>query len=225
MNNSFNDNVELKNNNSYTMIKIIVLLSGLQISRIVLKHVAFLFMDYNKLNDVIISMIIMFFLALFIIFKAKKEDISLNIFSYMKSMESKIYYFFVTGSVAILIFTSPSFSTRPSIESILPLIYTAIIIPVYEEIIFRSYIWGVLEKENKEEIKTYFLTTILFSLYYIGYVDAVIMASGFNRIGLIIFIKCSLMLSYGIFIGFFRYKIKNAYSCILIHSFINIFGR
>ena len=45
------------------------------------------------------------------------------------------------------------------------------------------------------------------------------------KIAWIIFIKCSLMLSYGIFIGFFRYKIKNSYSCILVHSFINIFAR
>ena len=39
MNNSFNNNTELNNNeNSYTMIKIIILLIGLQISRIILKQ-------------------------------------------------------------------------------------------------------------------------------------------------------------------------------------------
>ena len=48
MNNSFN-NTELNNNeNSYTMIKIIILLIGLQISRIILKQGAFLFLSYNK---------------------------------------------------------------------------------------------------------------------------------------------------------------------------------
>ena len=113
--------------------------------------------------------------------------------------------------------------TNPSIDTFLPLIYTSVMIPVYEEIIFRSYIWNTFKKENMNEIKIYFLTTILFSIYHIGYIDIIIMNNGFNNMALIIFIKCSLMLSYGLFIGFFKYKIKNSYSCMLVHSFINIF--
>ena len=67
MNNSFNNNTELNNNeNSYTMIKIIILLIGLQISRIILKQGAFLFLSYNKFNDILISMSIMFFFTIFI---------------------------------------------------------------------------------------------------------------------------------------------------------------
>ena len=49
MNNNFNDNTELNNSEtSYTMIKIIVLLVGLQASRIIFKQIAFLFFDNNK---------------------------------------------------------------------------------------------------------------------------------------------------------------------------------
>lgn len=225
MNNNFNDNLELNNKeNSFTIIKIIVLLMGLQIIRILLKQGAFLFFSYNKINDVIISIIIIFILTLFIIYKSKKDRVTLDIFSYMKNKESKIYYLIVTGAILLLIFTSPFFLTNPSIETFLPLIYTSVMIPVYEEIIFRSYIWNTFKKENMNEIKIYFLTTILFSIYHIGYIDTIIMNNGFNNMALIIFIKFSSMLSYGIFIGFFKYKIKNSYSCMLIHSFINIFG-
>ncbi|MEW9080129.1 lysostaphin resistance A-like protein, partial [Terrisporobacter glycolicus] len=160
-----------------------------------------------------------------VIYKSKKEKISLDIFSYMKNKESKIYYFIVTGAVLGLIFTSPSFLTKTSIESILPLLYTTIMTPIYEELLFRSYIWNVLKQENEDEVRVYFLTTVLFSIYHIGYIDTIIMTSGFNHMTLMILIKCSLMLSYGFFIGFFRYRIKNSYSCILVHSFINIFNR
>lgn len=226
MNNNLVDNTQSSNNdNFYIMKKIILLLIGLQIGRIILKESTFLFLSYNKFNDIIISMITVSFLILFIIYKSKKENISLDVFSYMKNKESKMYYFILTGAIMLLIFTSPSFSVEPSTENLLILIYTTIMIPVYEEILFRSYIWNVLKEGNKEELKIYILTTILFSLYHIGYIDTVIMTNGFNNIVLIIFIKCCLMLSYGLFIGFFRYKIKNSYSCILIHSFINIFGR
>ena len=216
-----NNSSELNNNeNSYTMIKIVALLIGLQVSRIALKQSAFLFLSYNKFNDVLISMIVMFLLTLFVIYKSKKEKVSLDIFSYMKT-----YYVIVTGAVLLLIFTSPSFLTKTSIESIIPLLYTAIMTPIYEELLFRSYIWNVLKQDNEDEVKVYFLTTVLFSIYHIGYIDTIIMTSGFNQMALMILIKCSLMLSYGFFIGFFRYKIKNSYSCILVHSFINIFSR
>ena len=226
MNNNFNDNTELNNSEtSYTMIKIIVLLVGLQASRIIFKQIAFLFFDNNKFNDILISMIIIFSLTLFLIYKAKKENISLDIFSYMKSKEAKIYYAMVTGCIVMLIFTSPYFSDNPSTLRLITLLYSAVMIPIYEEILFRAYIWNVLKKEHEDDRKTYFLTTALFSLYHIGYVDRIIMTSGLNKIVWVMFIKCSLMLSYGIFIGFFRYKIKNSYSCILVHSFINIFAR
>lgn len=226
MNNNFNDNTELNNSEtSYTMIKIIVLLVGLQASRIIFKQIAFLFFDNNKFNDILISMIIIFSLTLFLIYKAKKENISLDIFSYMKSKEAKIYYAMVTACIVMLIFTSPYFSDNPSTLRLITLLYSAVMIPIYEEIIFRSYIWNVLKNDNIDELKIYFITTALFSLYYTGYIDTIIMNGGFINITWTVFIKCSMMLSYGLFIGFFRYKIKNSYSCMLIHSFINIFGR
>ena len=210
MNNNFNDNTELNNSEtSYTMIKIIVLLVGLQASRIIFKQIAFLFFDNNKFNDILISMIIIFSLTLFLIYKAKKENISLDIFSYMKSKEAKIYYAMVTGCIVMLIFTSPYFSDNPSTLRLITLLYSAVMIPIYEEIIFRSYIWNVLKNDNIDELKIYFITTALFSLYYTGYIDTIIMNGGFINITWTVFIKCSMMLSYGLFIGFFRYKIKN----------------
>ena len=72
MNNSFNDNIELNSNETlYTMIKIILLLITLQMSRIILKQAVFIFFDYSKFNDILISMIIMIFFTLFIIYKSK----------------------------------------------------------------------------------------------------------------------------------------------------------
>ena len=131
MNKSINDNIELNyNEKSYTMINIIVFLIGLQISRIVLKQSAFLFLPYNKFNDALISIIIMFLLTLFVIYKSKKEIIYLEIFSYMKSKESRIYYFIVTVAVLLLIFTWPFFLTKPSIETLLYLVYTTVMTPI-----------------------------------------------------------------------------------------------
>ena len=114
----------------------------------------------------------------------------IDVFSYIKSNESRNYYILVTVCILLLILTSPSFISKPSLESLTPLLYTIIMIPIYEEILFRAYIWNVLKKEHEDDRKVYFLTTALFSLYHIGYVDRIIMTSGLNKIAWIIFIKC-----------------------------------
>ena len=157
MNNSFNDNKDLNSNEvSYTMIKIIILLATLQISRIIIKQLVFLYLPYSKLNEMLISMFIMSLFIFFIISKAKKENLKLDVFSYIKSNESRNYYILVTVCILLLILTSPSFISKPSLESLTPLLYTIIMIPIYEEILFRAYIWNVLKKEHEDDRKTYF---------------------------------------------------------------------
>lgn len=226
MNNNLKESTYLNNNdNSYITIKIILLLIILQGGRIIGKQISFMFIPKNNLNEMLISMGIMIILTIYIIYKGKRENISLNIFSFMKTIESKIYYLLVTLALLLLIVTSPLLQREVSIYTLIPLVYGIIIIPIYEEVLFRSYIWGVLQKEQKSEFKVYLLTTVYFAVWQAGYIDTVIMRSGLNHMVFITFIKCSLMLSYGLFIGYFRYKIKNTYSSILIHSFINLFGR
>lgn len=211
---------EKGNNSSKTLLKIIIFLTVLQFIRIVSKKIVFLFLDFNKFNNYIITIIIMILLSLFIVYKSKKENISLNIFSFMENKESKSYYTMVTIAILVLIITSPTHNKNLYKESLIFLMYSAVVIPIYEEIIFRSYIWENLKKDNKNEWKIYIITTILASLFQIGYIDTINMSMG-NMVN-IIFIKCILMLSCSFFIGSFKYEIKNSYSCMLIHSFITI---
>ena len=221
MNNNYYENIEINNHDAlYTIIKIVLLLLTLQITRIVLKQIAFLFFYYSKFNEMVVSIITIFFLILFILYKSRKEKINLGVFSYMKSSESKGYYIVVTICILMLSIISSDIINNPSIENIINLIYYSMIIPIYEEIIFRSYIWENLKKDNKNEWKRYIITTILASLFQIGYIDTINMSMG-NMVN-IIFIKCILMLSCSFFIGSFKYEIKNSYSCMLIHSFITI---
>lgn len=213
---------EKGNNSSNTLLKIIIFLTVLQFIRIVSKKIVFLFLDFNKFNNYIITIIIMILISLFTVYKSKKENISLNIFSFMESKESKSYYTMVTIAILVLIITSPIYNKHLYKESIIFLIYSAVVIPIYEGIIFRSYIWSKLEKEYDNEWKAYLVSSILFSIWNIGYIDNIVIISGFDKIGWLLFTKCSIMFTYGIIIGYFKYKIKNSYSSMLIHSFINI---
>lgn len=211
-----------KNNTSNTLLKIIILLIFLQMTRILLKESILVFMGDSILNNYIVSIIIMAGLLFFMVFKSRKEKISLEIFSFMKTKESKSYYIVLTLSTLFLIATSPYFGMK--IESILTIVYVLIVLPVYEEIIFRSYVWGKLQTEYKNELKVYLVTTALYSIWHLGYIDIIAMNVGYSSLWIVMIMRCSLMISFGLFIGFFRYKLKNTYSCMLIHSFINIFN-
>ena len=195
MNNNYYENIEINNHDAlYTIIKIVLLLLTLQITRIVLKQIAFLFFYYSKFNEMVVSIITIFFLILsnlphrfksiyqresnypgatiprgVILYKSRKEKINLGVFSYMKSSESKGYYIVVTICILMLSIISSDIINNPSIENIINLIYYSMIIPIYEEIIFRSYIWENLKKDNKNEWKIYIITTILAALFQIGY--------------------------------------------------------
>lgn len=223
MNNNYYENIEVSNRETlYLMVKIIFLLISLQIIRILSKQIAFYFFGYSELNNISISIVIISLFTLLILYKSKKENVDLQVFSYMKSSDSKSYYAVVTFCILMLIIISFSFNHRFTIKNIMSLIYSFMIIPIYEEIIFRSYIWETLKKDDGDEAKIYMITTILSSLFQIGYIDTISLALNMKSVIIIMFIKCLLMLGYSFLIGFFKYKIKNTYSCILVHSFITI---
>ena len=124
MNNNYYENIEINNHDAlYTIIKIVLLLLTLQITRIVLKQIAFLFFYYSKFNEMVVSIITIFFLILFILYKSRKEKINLGVFSYMKSSESKGYYIVVTICILMLSIISSDIINNPSIENIINLIY------------------------------------------------------------------------------------------------------
>ncbi|MDT2602151.1 CPBP family glutamic-type intramembrane protease [Enterococcus hulanensis] len=52
-------------------------------------------------------------------------------------------YLFATGIVGLLLVTTPA-NYSGGIEAILLLIYSSIVTPIFEELIFRGYVWNQL---------------------------------------------------------------------------------
>jgi membrane protease YdiL (CAAX protease family) len=98
------------------------------------------------------------------------------------------------------------------------------VIPIFEEMIFRGYIWNKLNVVFEKEWITYIVSTLLFALWHIGYIDAIAFRV---ETGLVIamFWKVITGLCFGVVLGAVRYKTKNSYSTILLHGIMNIFGR
>ena len=123
----------------------------------------------------------------------------------------------------MLFIASPS-NYKGGIEPILLLVYSSIVTPIFEELIFRGYIWNELNQIFTSEWKTYIITTILFALWHLGYISSIAFRVEDDLLNVMIW-KVITGLCFGIVLGAVRLKTINCYSTMLLHGVMNIFGR
>lgn len=211
------------------LIKIFGILLLIQIIRIFVVNTSFLFIEKTSFNNTLINFILMIIFTIIIIIWSKKNSENLSLIPNPNNNTSKRIYSISTVIIIFLIVSTPIFNKEYSMGSIVSLIFSTIITPVFEELLFRGYIWNQLKNYYKNELVIYMITTILFAIWHIGYFDSIILNMNANNLtGNILFVMLMKVLTgliFGIIIGFVRYKTKNTYSAILTHSMMNVFGR
>ena len=99
---------------------------------------------------------------------------------------------------------------------------------LFEEIIFRGYIWHRLQGKQYDDITLIFTTAIFFGLFHLaGYYEIEYATSFFKdapSLSSLLRQKVLANFGYGLFLGFFRYKSKNLYLPLIIHSVGNFMG-
>lgn len=165
------------------------------------------------------TMFSMIILTSSIIFISKIYKLKLSVFPQKFSLE---YVLFSTFFLIILVLTPSNFSGN--IEDLLLLIYSSLVIPLYEEIIFRGIIWNQLEKLWTSKIIVYFITILLFGIWHIGYISSIAFRVSDGLITAMVW-KVVTGSLFGLVLGFVRLRTKNCYSTMLVHGFMNIFGR
>jgi membrane protease YdiL (CAAX protease family) len=156
--------------------------------------------------------------VLFIIF-TRKQKVSLSIFP----DKFGIFYKLATIAAAVLFMATPSNFTG-GFHAISLLVYSSIVTPIFEELIFRGYVWNKLNTIFSKEWKTYIISTVLFALWHIGYISSIAFRVENGLVNVMIW-KVITGLCFGIILGAVRLKTKNSYSTILLHGVLNIFGR
>ncbi|MDV3425976.1 MAG: CPBP family intramembrane metalloprotease [Bacillota bacterium] len=213
----------------YLLLKIISILSGIQAIRIIMKEIFFQFIRRSALNNDLITIFQMILFTVIIFVICKKRNISLSIFPDIQSKSNKIGYFIITVIVLFFIISTPVFNAGLSYEVIIPIILSTIATPIFEELIFRGYVWNEFKHYHTNEFTVYIITTLLFAIWHLGYADSIwlkMTLMGYTTGFLFaMFMKVITGLCFGIIIGLVRYKLKNCYATMLLHSFMNIFGR
>ena len=192
----------------------------LQTIRITLELSVFCFIERTKFTDTIVSALLMALFTFVGIIVAKKKDISLSIFP----QKNKLVYAAATIIILILIILTPII-TEKTLFAITTLVSSTIITPIFEELIFRGYVWNKLEEKFDKKFTVYVVTTLLFAFWHIGYIDTILFRVEISNVPFVMLMKVITGLCFGIVLGAVRYKTRNCWSTILLHSLMNIFGR
>lgn len=200
------------------IFKIILIIVSLQIIRIAVRRVLLLFIPITELSLNILNMVIFIIYTYLIVKYCKKNKIDLRVFK----VNNKNAYLLLI-SIFIILFIINLLLNKFSMNNIFKILYGTITLPIFEELLFRGYIWSRLLKMFKNEMYVYIITTLLFSIYSVFYIDSAILLKVFS-FGLIIF-KLVIGLLFGLITGFVRYKTKNTFSSMIVSSIMNMVSK
>jgi membrane protease YdiL (CAAX protease family) len=111
-------------------------------------------------------------------------------------------------------------------------ITTAIIIPIFEEFLFRGWGWGRLEESvsfRASGFAHWLVVSLLFGLWHFGYVDIYLLkvapANPNMDWGIFFLMKFLTTFVIGLIVGLPRWRTGRVYGSLILHSLINVFGR
>jgi len=219
----------MKLSTAHSTVKICSVLVIIQTIRILLSQKLLSFLEKTNLTIDTVSMAAMVFLTLVILFAAKELEVSFSFLPEIRTSRQKKIYGIITAVVLLLIASTVFVTRDASTGAVLTLLYSTIVTPVFEELIFRGYVWNALRESGKSEFQTYIFSTILFALWHLGYADVIwlkisLLGTGENLL-FIMLMKVAVGLFFGIIVGFVRYKTKSTYAAMLMHAAMNVFGR
>jgi len=201
-----------------TLTYVIGLLILFQLSLFGLKRLIFLAVERTNFTDSIATMFAMSILTVLLIVYTQKRKISLSVFP---RDFNKFYIIGTCVAVALLVATPSNYVN--GFPAIVLLFYGSVVTPIFEEMIFRGYVWNRLNPLFKREWVTYVTTTVLFGVWHLGYIESVSFRIETGLANVMMW-KVIVGLCYGVVLGAVRLKTKNSYSTMLLHGVMNIFG-
>ncbi|MGL9729907.1 lysostaphin resistance A-like protein [Enterococcus sp. DIV0756] len=197
----------------------VVLLGLLQLLRWGIKQTIFLFVDRTNFTDHLASMTAMSTLTVLILLISKKRKVKLSVFpeKFTKS------YLIGTIIFALILVSTPANYTG-DIQVIILLGYSSLVTPIFEELIFRGYVWNRLSVIFNRESTVYLGSSFSFGIWHLGYLDSLTFRVETDLVKALLW-KVITGLCYGLVLGLLRLKTRNCYSTMLLHGTMNVFGR
>lgn len=161
-----------------------------------------------------VTMVVMLILSGAVVLYARFRKTALSVFS--KHFGKT--YILASCVSAILLISTPSNFTG-GYQAIMLLIYGSIVTPVFEELIFRGYLWNRLNTVLSKEVFVFIWSVVLFTVWHMGYMIPQLVSGNITAVVW----KLAAGLGYGTVLGLLRLKAKNCYATMLLHGVLNIF--
>jgi membrane protease YdiL (CAAX protease family) len=111
-------------------------------------------------------------------------------------------------------------------------INSAIVIPIFEEFLFRGWGWNQLERSASFKaagFANWLVISLVFGLWHFGYMDIYLlkMAPANPNLDWGVFFLMKFLTTFviGLIVGLPRWRTRRVYGSLILHSLINIFGR
>lgn len=109
---------------------------------------------------------------------------------------------------------------------------SALVIPIFEEFLFRGWGWGQVEKSasfRASGFANWLVISFLFGLWHFGYMDIYLLkvapANPGMDWGVFFLMKFLTTFVIGLIVGLPRWRTGRVYGSLILHSLINVFGR
>lgn len=210
----------VKNEKIRTVGGILLLLAVIQLLRFGITQLCFLIIGKTLFTDRVACAVAMVLLTGGFVLLCRRRKIPLSVFP----AHFGVFYIILTALFLTLLTTTPFITGDSGAKAIFLLLYGAVIVPVFEELLFRGYVWNRLDAVFGKTGVTYVLSAALFAVWHFGYADSLAMRvqSGLAHA---LFWKAVTGLCFGLVLGLLRIKCKNSYATMLLHGILNIFGR
>ncbi len=160
---------------------------------------------------------------LLILFKPSLKTLSLNLDDVRK--RTKIIY--LAGMIALPIFIILPVALGAELDIIVLSFIFGLIVPAFEELLFRGYLWNNMQNSLKGEhsgLIIWITITILFGLWHIGYIDVFLIHPKGPALMPLLISKIEVGLILGAIVGFIRLKTNKVYGSFLFHGLWNVFA-
>ncbi|MBI5458525.1 CPBP family intramembrane glutamic endopeptidase [Methanobacterium sp.] len=177
-----------------------------------------LFQLLNGLTYIIMGII------LFLYFKPSLKNLGLN----WDDIRLRTRILYILGLTLLVILVVSPYTFEWELHVLILGLLFGIITPLFEELLFRGYIWGKISESGgmvNPNGLTLFTVTILFMVWHLGYVDVLMLhplATG--SLTMIMISKMGIGLVLGLIVGYLRLKTGKTYASIIFHGLWNVFA-
>lgn len=159
-----------------------------------------------------LTMVLMILLTGVVIVYAKLRKQELSAFP--KTFSKR---YIIATCITVVLYIAAPLNFIEGLTSVMTIVYVSIVTPIYEELLFRGYLWNRFQEVLGNKTAVFVWNVVLFTLWHVGYMVPHIIAGNWFAV----LTKVAAGAVYGIVLGFVRKKTGNCWSTILVHGIMN----